>query len=110
MGSPVHFPDANTITQYLTNHPHLNIGYYQEKGITKAIAELAAKRFANKNTIEIQVKVEVGALVYDLLRGKDGYTGEVLPNFEKIEWPQGLWNPLSTATINALLECAKKVQ
>ena len=50
MSSPstLHFPNADTMTQYLSNHPLLKINYFQEKGITKAIAELAAARFADE--------------------------------------------------------------
>lgn len=45
MSSPasLHFPNAKTITESLSNHPLLKTEYYLEKGITPAIVQLLQK-------------------------------------------------------------------
>jgi len=111
MSSPstLHFPDAVTMTQYLSNHPYLNMDYFQEKGITKAIAELAAARFADSNKVEMKVKMDTMLLIYDLQRGKDGFTGKALPNLGKWLLPT-IWTEVSTLTEKALIDCANSVK
>ncbi|MBA3603906.1 MAG: hypothetical protein H0W50_09790 [Parachlamydiaceae bacterium] len=57
MSSSLHFPDANTMRQYLSDHPLLKMDYYQKQGITQAISELAAERFADREKVEMGVKM-----------------------------------------------------
>ncbi len=56
MSSTLNFPDSDTMIQHLSNHPLLKINCYQKKGITKAMSELAAARFANSEKTEDDVK------------------------------------------------------
>lgn len=107
--STLHFPDAVTITQYLSNHPLLKTDYYQEKGITKAIAELAAARFADNDIMETGVKIGAMLLIIDLLKGIDGFTGESLPNLGKLGLPPKFWTLIAMATEKALIDCANSV-
>lgn len=107
---PLHFPDAETMTQYLSNHPLLKMDYYQEKGITKAIAELAAARFANSDKVEMGVKMGTMLLINDLQAGKDGFTGKALPNLGKLGLPSMIWAQISMATESALIDCANSVK
>lgn len=102
----LHFPDAGTITQYLSNHPSLKGVYFEENGITKAVAELAAKRFADREIIEAGVKMGVAWLIHDLQTGVDGLTGEALPKLRKLELPPVVWSVISSVTEIALVDCA----
>lgn len=112
MSSPstLHFPDAATITQYLSNHPLLKMDYLQEKGITKAIAELAAARFANSDKVNMGVKMGTVLLINDLQAGKDGFTGKALPNLGELGLSLTVWTQISMATELALIECANSVK
>lgn len=112
MSSPtsLHFPDAATITQYLSDHSFLNNDCYQENGITKAIAELAAARFADIDIEEQGIKKLTMLLIYDLQRGKDGYTGKALPDLGKLGLPAFAWNVISMATEKALIDCANSAK
>ncbi|MBA3238180.1 MAG: hypothetical protein H0T62_07535 [Parachlamydiaceae bacterium] len=109
MSSPLNFPDVATMTQYLSKHPLLNTVYFQEKGITKAIVELAAERFADTEKVEMGVKLGTKLLVNDLITGEDGFTGKPLPNLGKLGLPSMIWAQISMSTEKALLDCAKKV-
>lgn len=109
MSSTLHFPDADTMTQYLSNHSFLKTAYYEEKGITKAITELAAARFANSTKAETGVKLGTMLLIGDLLKGEDCFTGKELPNLGKLELPPMVWTLVSMATEKALIDCANSV-
>ncbi len=109
MNSPLYFPDANTMTQYLSNHPLLKTDFYQENGITKAISELAAERFANSEKVEMGVIMGIMLLMHDLHEGKDAFTGKSLPNLGKLGMPSIMWAHISESTQKALLDCANKV-
>lgn len=104
----LHFPDAATMTQYLSNHPLLK--YYQEKGITKAIAELAAARFADSDRVDMGVEMGTMLLINDLQTGEDGITGEALPNLGKLGLSPMTWTQISVATEKALTDCANSVK
>lgn len=104
----LHFPDAAAITKYLSEYPLFKIDYFLEKGITKAISELAAKRFTSIKTAEMGVQMGTACLIYDLQIGKDGFTGEPLPNLGKLGLSPMIWASISRATEKALLECAKQ--
>jgi hypothetical protein len=108
MSSPsnLHFPDAATITQYLSNHPSFKVDYCKEKGITKAIAELAAARFADREVSTVEVDVGATTMLIDLLRGKDGFSGEALPNLGELGLPSISWAQIDLATRAALIDCA----
>ena len=43
------FPEAKVMKESLSKNESLNLPYYQEKGITKVITELAIKRLSVKN-------------------------------------------------------------
>lgn len=100
------FPNAVMMTQYLSNHPSLKIDYYEENGITKAIAELAAKRFADRDIVEMDVELGTRVLICDLQAGKDRLTGKALPNLGELELPLIIWAQISMATKQALIDCA----
>ncbi len=106
----LYFPDSVTMTQYLSNHPLLKQNYYQEKGITKAIAELAAERFADCGEREKGVKIGTVLLINDLQAGKDGFTGNPLPNLGKLGLSSMFWTQILMATEQALLDCANSVK
>jgi len=95
---------------YLSNHPLLKPDYYQEKGITKAIAELAAERFADSSKVEMDVKIGAMLLIIDLQTGKDGFKGKRLPNLGKLELLSMFWTQISMATEKALIDCANSVK
>lgn len=112
MSSPVtlHFPDAGTMTAYLSNHPLLTKGYYQEKGVTTTIVELAAARFANSEKSEGGVKIGAASLIIDLQTGKDGFSGEPLLNLRKFDWLPPAWQVLEQQIEKALIDCAHSAQ
>lgn len=107
--SSLHFPDADTMRKYLNNHPLLKMDYFQEKGITKVIAELATERFANSEKEEMGVKIGAMLLIEDLKIGEDGFTGKPLPNLGKIGLRETTWAQISMATEQALIDCANNV-
>jgi len=100
----LHFPSAEVMTKFLSNHELLNLDYYQEKGITQTIAKLAAERFANSDKVEMGIKMGTMLIVNDLQQGEDGFTGAKLP---KIELPKMSWVQLSMAIESALVDCTK---
>ena len=105
--SPIfRFPDAKTVRECISEHPLLQSDYHQKKGISSAIAELAAKRFANSKKIEVGVRYEVRFIINDLRSGKDGSTDETLPNLGKIGFASEEWRQISMLTAEALKECA----
>lgn len=105
----LHFPDAKTMTESLSNHPLLKMDYYQEKGITQAIVELAAARFADSDKEEMGVKMGTMLIIHDLQTGTDGFSGKAVPNLGKLGLPSMFWAQISMATEAALMDCAKKV-
>ena len=109
MNTTLHFPNEAAVIQYLRNYPELKTEYYEEKGITKAVAELAAERFANSNKVEAGVKLGTALLIYDLQKGIDGFTGKPLPDLGKLGLPPMVWTQISTATEEALINCAHSI-
>jgi len=108
MNSPLHFPDAKKMTDYLSQYPLINNEWHVEKGVTKAIIELAVARFADTaNKGEMGIELGAKLLIGDLRRGKDGFTGEALPNLGKLEISPEEWNLLIEGTKYALIDCAK---
>ncbi len=110
MSSVLHFPDAATMIQYLSNHPLLSMKCNQEKGITKAVAELAAARFADSDKSEMDVKMGTRLLINDLRTGEDRFTGKALPDLVKLGLPPKFWVQISMATQLALTHCANSVK
>jgi len=106
MSSPLHFPNAETMKSYLSEHPLLKTDCYQEKGITKAIVDLAVERFADSDKVEMGVKMSTMLMINDLQEGKDGFTEKPLPNLGKLGLNQMLWMQISMATEKALIDCA----
>lgn len=109
MGFLVQFPNANTLNENLCNHPLLNSDDYKEKGITSAIANLSVKRFANKKMSSVSVRMGIMLMIYDLKNGKDGFTGELLPNLGNLDLNDIFWAQVSISTEQALLDCSMKV-
>lgn len=101
------FPDRNTIFEKVSINLLLQPDCNEEKGITKAVAELAAARFANSYKEELGVKMEVHLLIKDIQSGK--IRAKEVPNLCTLEWPTIVWQQISIATQNALLDCAEKV-
>ena len=108
MHSAFRFPNARTTAECICHHSLLN--RYREKRITNAIAELAAKRFANGDRVEMEIKRETTLLINDLQTGEDSFTGKSLPNFGKLGLPSAFWDQMSIDTEKALLDCANKAQ
>lgn len=107
MSSTITFPDEASLQAMLFKHKLLNTDYNKEKGITKAVAELAAKRFANRELVEMGVEMSTMLLVHDLLEGKDGFTGKSLTNLGELGLPDFFWNTFSISIEKALMDCAK---
>jgi hypothetical protein len=107
MNTTLHFPDQKTVAESLSDHPLLKTDYFEEKGITKAIAELAAERFADRDLVEMGVKMGTTLIIYDLHTGKDGFSGKPLPNLGKLGLPSMIWTQISMSLEKALLDCAK---
>lgn len=103
------FPDSNIITERLSNYPLLKTDDNLKKGITKAIAELAAERFANREKLEMGITWGTKLIINDLRLGKDELTGKHLPNLGKLGLDDIAWTLISMATEAALLDCAIKV-
>lgn len=107
------FPDSNTIFEKVSINLLLQPDYNEEKGITKAVAELAAARLANSYKEEhsykeeLGVKMEVHLLIKAIQSGK--IRAKEVPNLCTLEWPTIVWQQISIATQNALLDCAEKV-
>lgn len=98
------FPDADKMIQLLSNHPMLKNEYDDKKGITKAIAELAAERFANAEKTMPGLNSGAALLIYDLVTGRCGFTGKTFPIFEEIVANPDAWQQ---KTLHALIDCAK---
>ena len=109
MNSSLHFPDADTMTQYLRNHPLLKGVITKKRDHQSNCAELAAARFSDSDKVEEGVKIGALLLINDLREGKDGFTGEPLPSLRKLRLPFAAWDNILMATEEALLDCAKKV-
>lgn len=104
--STFHFPSAEVMTRYLSEHPSLALDYYKEKGITKAVAQLAAARFADSDKVEIGIQTEVALIVYDLQTGEDEYTGAKITKIDGLT-PM-FWKQFSRKLETILIDCAKK--
>ncbi len=70
MSSILRFPDAETITKYLSEYKPLNSIYYRKNGITRAVTKLAAKRLANTKITERVTRVVAALLISDVHKGK----------------------------------------
>ena len=109
--SNLYFPDAATLTKCICNHPLFKMEYYlQEKGITKAISELAAARFANTKKVDEGIKLGAMLLIYDLHEGEDGFTGKPLPNLGKLGLHSVFWEQMALSTEKALKDCANSAK
>lgn len=105
MSSTLHFPNEETMVRFLCNHNLLKMPFYQEKGITEAVAQIAAERFADSDKVEMGIKLGTQLIIYDLQNGEDGFTGKKLT---KIDLPEVFWRQLSMGLEKALLDCAKE--
>lgn len=105
MTPQLHFPNKETMISFLTDQGFLNDKYYKELGITKAIAELSAKRFADSDKGPDHIKMGAFLIINDLIKGKDGFTHEDLPNLGKLDLPLGLWQLMSKQLEEALTNC-----
>jgi len=107
MSQTISFPSSRTIMDTLAKQDWLNEPYFQEKGVTKAVAELAAARFANRDVASAGVDMGVMLMMYDLQTGSDGFTGQTLPNLGKLGLPAIVWSQLTMMLKETLLECAE---
>lgn len=73
--------------------------YFEEKGITKLVAELAAKRLAHQELSEEGINTHALMIINDLMTGKDGM-GKTIP---KIDLPASMMPSLSKSLEHALL-------
>lgn len=106
MSSPtLHFPSAEVMTKYLSNHKLLTLDYYKEKGITDTVSKLAASRFADSDKIEMGVKMGAQLIAYDLKEGEDGISGEKITKIDGL--PPAFWIQFSMGLEAALIDCAK---
>ena len=110
MASTLHFPSAEVMKSYLSKHELLNTDYNQEKGITEAVANLAAERFANSDKVEMGIKMRTMLMVNDLKCGKDGLSGKALPNLGNLGLSQVFWMTFSMSIEQALIDCAKNAE
>ncbi len=102
----LHFPSAEVMTKYLSEHPLLSLDYYKEKGITETVAKLAADRFADSDKVEMGIKMGVELIAYDLQNGEDGFTGTKITKINGMS-PM-FWIQFSMGLESALIDCAKK--
>ncbi len=101
----LHFPDAKTMVQYICAHRMLKIDYPEGAAVISAIAELAAKRFANQEKEDFSVSLGTINLIQDLQDGRDSITGASLPNFGNL--PPDFWYIMTQSTMQVLLKCGK---
>lgn len=99
------FPQAVKMVEYLLKHKDLNADHYKEKGIAKAVANLATERLAEKKIEFHEVNAEAKRLTFDLSIGKDPSTGQ---QFSKVVLPEILLKQLLHDVENALIDCAKQ--
>lgn len=114
MSSPAssqYFADRATIQQAFYNYYKTN-EYNNVKGMTKALAELAAKRFAHTEFPTNPDALEMMALniVMDLTSGKDGHTREHLPNLGTLDIPDMFWQLIQREMPSILNKCIAKPQ
>lgn len=102
----LHFPSAEVMTNYLSEHPFLSLDHYKEKGITATVAKLAADRFADSDRFEMGIKMGVALIAYDLQNGEDEFTGAKITKINGMG-PM-FWMQFSMGLESALIDCAKK--
>jgi hypothetical protein len=108
MSAILRFPDYETLIKDLCNHKSFKDDkYFKEKGITPVVTELAAERFADSEASESGVQLGTATIIFDLKRGKDGYTGLPLKKPDIDNGP--IWNAVEYALGKAILACGKKV-
>lgn len=101
------FPAKNTMIRFLSNHKLLNTEYNNEKGITIAIAKVAASRLSDRDLFETSVKLNSDYIINDLQTGRCGFTGKALPNLRKLQLDSLVWSQTSRLLEEALIDCAK---
>jgi len=106
MNLEVNFPDAKTIKSTISNHQLLGKSDYQQKGITQAVAELAAERFTNCQMYELEIGTRAMLIVDDLRSSEDSVTRSPLPDFRRLGLSDGDWVEISEAIEQVLLNCA----
>ena len=101
-----HFPNAEVMTRYLSEHQLLNSDYNREKGITEAVAKLAAARFADSEKVGLGIKMGVQLMINDLQNGVDGFAGEQITKLDG--YPPQFWMVFAMNLEQALIDCANK--
>ncbi|MCF7806149.1 MAG: hypothetical protein K9M07_02085 [Simkaniaceae bacterium] len=100
------FPKSNELKRCLGERSSLkDIPYFSEKGITQAVATLAAKRFQNSQKNDLGIGVGASLVVVDVARGVDGFSGEKLP---KVNIPGRIAPQLQMSLGQALKDCGRK--
>lgn len=95
------FPEANRLERCLSLHRSLNTPYNQKNGITKVVAELAAKKLGGTQTTQLELELDVQLIMEDLKDGKDRFSGETLP---KLVLERVIWESLSKSLNKALID------
>lgn len=80
-------PHEKQLAQTIANTPVLKTPYFQNKGITEAIADLAKEKFAGGNVIDLFARLGAADIVKDL-RNRE-FDGEEL---SEAVWQQVLRN------------------
>ena len=83
-----HFPDQNTILEYLSKHPMTNDAFLTEK----KIIETVAKFFANQSKVDCGVNLGVVLSLYEMN--------------EKLHLPEMVLKIIQVALSQALKDCA----
>jgi hypothetical protein len=102
------FPSAEVMRAKLSENPGLNIEYFQEKGCTQAVADLAVQRFAGREKIEASITWGVRQIIYDLQQGVDGLSKKPLPKLKFDD--EEMTGMLAISTEEALRACAEIVE
>jgi hypothetical protein len=103
------FPSASKIKECLEDSDVLKLSFYQQFDRAKNIIAVTSKRFANRQLSERGLDNAIDILVVDLQMGKDGYTGEKVP---QVALPE-VFSVLFTFKANLkdyLLKCATAIK
>lgn len=100
------FPKEEYILKnFLNNYELLNTKLMKEKGITKAIVDLATERFKGGASTGKNLKNSVIGLINDLLIGKNTITNEALKvKFDDLKLSGSFWDEVIIHTELALID------
>ena len=102
----VQFPPAEILREHLFTKSFFKDPYYIEKGITEAVAKLAACRFASRVRFERGILLGATVMAQDIQAGKDPYKGVEFKVYNLLDTE---WDALAERIKKALLDCAVRV-